>query len=188
MPSFLDFLDDPVERLCLQRFLAGSDTPELRLLYASRLDAVDPARAEWLRLELLTKEEAAAAPEAGARAAELAATIDATWLSLMRRETTLNCGRGLDLAPRVRFALVCDRHWEELTPTAEPRVRHCGGCEKMVHFTDSVPEAEALARRGECVAVPRRLSAVGVSLDTSHMLGRPDPVGGWAARLFPEDR
>ena len=187
MKSVLDFLQDPVEALYLRRFLVHTDTPALRLSYAARLDGVDPVRAEWLRLEIATRDADGPAPEAGARVAELAAQIDPTWLSLMRRETTLNCGREPGLSPRVRFAFVCDRHWEELTPTAEPRVRHCGGCEKLVHFTDNVPEAEALARRGECIAVPKRLNAGGVSIDTSNMLGRPDPLGDWAARLFPED-
>ncbi len=188
MRTIFDFLQEPLEALYLRRFLAGSDTPALRLSYAARLDSVDPLRAEWLRLDVATRDADGAEPEAGARAAELAAQIDPTWLSLMRRETMLNCGRGLGLSPRVRFTFVCDRHWEELTPTAEPRVRHCGGCAKLVHFTDSVPEAEALARRGECIAVPKRLSGGGISLDTSNMLGRPDPLGNWAARLFPEDR
>jgi len=43
--------------------------------------------------------------------------------------------------------------WGTLAPTAEPGVRHCGGCGDNVYYAASVLEARRHARLGRCVAV-----------------------------------
>jgi len=43
---------------------------------------------------------------------------------------------------------------------------------------------EAHARAGRCIAVPQRLSDGAARLDTSHYVGRPDPIGSWADVIF----
>jgi len=184
--SFFDYLGDPDERLFLGRALDGSLDDDARHLYASRLSEKDPERAEWLRLECAL--HARATVDAGARARfdHLCETNNHDWVGLLRRDLVLNCGLARDEAPRVRFALVCDRHWESLEPTDDPGVRHCGECNQSVHFSDSAKVAEAHAAAGHCIAVPRTLHDGGVSLDVRHVLGRPDPIGDWARRLFPE--
>jgi hypothetical protein len=54
-----------------------------------------------------------------------------------------------------------------------------------VYHCDTVEEAASHALAGHCIAVPKNLEGGGVRLDTSRVLGRPDPLGNWARRLFP---
>ncbi|MGI9310829.1 MAG: hypothetical protein ACR2P7_04750 [bacterium] len=78
---------------------------------------------------------------------------------------------------RVRFKFKCPQDWNALTPTAEARIRHCGVCERQVHWCASEAEMTTRARRGECVAgafVADGESEVHISL------GEIAPTYGWA--------
>jgi hypothetical protein len=51
------------------------------------------------------------------------------------------------------FDFPCPKQWSELTATEHDGVRHCGSCDKAVHYCASVEEARGHAARGECVAL-----------------------------------
>lgn len=111
------------------------------------------------------------------------------WWSLLSRTSAIrNCGSASGARPVVRFAFECPRTWESLGPTADASTRHCSTCEKLVHLCRSRDEAEARARRGECITIASsewaRISNAVVSSST----GRPDPIAMWADRVFPDDR
>jgi hypothetical protein len=63
----------------------------------------------------------------------------------MRTERTIrNC--------TVRVKTPCPRTWDDLTPTSEPSVRHCGECGKDVYFCATDAETIDHARAGHCIA------------------------------------
>lgn len=155
-----------------------------RVAYAAIVERRDPARAEWLRLELELHAHATADPEVLARFIALARQIGMDYANLLLREQILNCGQGKDARPRVRFAFACPKRWHTLRPTEDDAVRHCQHCNEKVYYCGDVAAAAERARAGQCVAIPRELSDGGVE---SLVLGRPDPVGDWAERLFPDD-
>lgn len=74
----------------------------------------------------------------------------------------------------VRFGFRCPMTWQGLTPTADPLVRHCAGCDSPVTFFDSLDQAQAAAAQGKCVAIdlsaerhdgdldPRQFATVGM--------------------------
>lgn len=63
----------------------------------------------------------------------------------MRTERTIrNC--------TIRLKAPCPRTWEGLTPTSNPRVRHCGECNQDVHFCETDTETLEHARAGHCIA------------------------------------
>jgi hypothetical protein len=185
--SLFDYLSDAVERKFLVTALSRTLTDAERERYAAALAERDPKRAEWLRLELELHARAADDPETRLRFDTLCRTLQGDWVRLLRRDTLLNCGRALDKRPRVRFAFVCSRRWESLAPTDDPRVRACDSCQQRVYHCGSVSEAEARARDGECIAVPGELVATIDGYDARQVLGRPDPIGRWAERLFGDE-
>jgi hypothetical protein len=66
---------------------------------------------------------------------------------------TVGSDVGSDVA-EVRFEFECPRTWDTLAPTAAPSIRHCDDCDKPVHLSRDVKEANKHARLGRCVAVP----------------------------------
>jgi hypothetical protein len=186
--SLFQLLDDPVEQPFLVRALneRGGLDDDARRRYAAAIYAQAPERAEWLRLEVALHRAASPDPSVRARFDELTALCPPQWIELLRRDLLLNCGRAADERPRVRFTFECERRWESLAPTDDPRVRHCDECGESVHFADTVVEAEALARAGRCISVPGALarSASGRSVDK--VVGRPDPIAWWADRIFSD--
>lgn len=63
----------------------------------------------------------------------------------MRTERTIrNC--------LVRFEAPCPQTWDGLTPTSDPDVRHCGQCDRDVHFCRTDAETLEHARAGHCIA------------------------------------
>ena len=58
---------------------------------------------------------------------------------------------------RCHLALVCEKQWSELTPTADARVRHCSGCERTVHEVATPEEFAAARARWQCVRLTGRL-------------------------------
>ena len=51
------------------------------------------------------------------------------------------------------FAFRCPKRWFSLTPRADPRIRHCGVCDKDVHFCSNDEEVQAAREQGICAAL-----------------------------------
>ena len=83
----------------------------------------------------------------------------------------------------MRFRFECPMSWDALSETS-PGVRFCSECERSVHLCETVAEAEALALRGECVAIDRALAGHARNEATQMVLGRPDPLDFWARRII----
>ncbi|MFT3700482.1 MAG: TIGR02996 domain-containing protein [Kofleriaceae bacterium] len=52
-----------------------------------------------------------------------------------------------------RFNFKCPKQWGGLEPTTDPTVRHCGACDKSVHYCTTIPDARYHASAGRCVAL-----------------------------------
>jgi hypothetical protein len=122
-----------------------------------------------------------------ARLTELLKQVDPVWWRLARElPYLLNCGQARQHPEGVRFAFACPRSWEEMLPTGMTGVRHCESCNEDVHHAETVVAAEALARRGKCIAVPAAIADEGgYPQGRGMILGRPQhPVQKWGHRLF----
>ena len=49
------------------------------------------------------------------------------------------------------FVFICDKTWEELTPTDDPRVKDCNQCGKAVTFCKDFKELTECAKQQKCV-------------------------------------
>ena len=67
---------------------------------------------------------------------------------------------------KCEMQVVCNKKWEQLSPTDESGIKFCGDCKKLVFYTETAAELNLAAKRGLCVyIVPRSLaSAKGVSM------------------------
>jgi uncharacterized protein (TIGR02996 family) len=139
-----------------------------RLVYADWLDeqgdSKSAAKAEFLRLTV----QLASSKKRDGRKKELrkllqvlATALDTDWLSVVSRLAIENClskrtkameSRPAGL-PRVSFEFLCDRRWEELTPTDDRAIRFCDGCRHNVHYCDTITEARRHVGDGHCIAV-----------------------------------
>lgn len=149
-------------------------------------------RAELLRIEdLLLRDEYPERETAIARAKEIlskSAFVREWWRLVTRTAPIRNCGSGASEPRPVRFAYECPRTWESLAPTKDAGARHCETCSRLVYLCRSPDEAEARARRGECITISA-LSWTRLARDaTSAYTGRPDPIAIWADRVFPGER
>lgn len=74
------------------------------------------------------------------------------------------------------FALVhlCRRGWDDLTPTADARVRHCDDCGQRVHLVADRHDVERAVAECRCVAVTGKLTFVGSPEGSQY---RPDRGG-----------
>lgn len=88
-----------------------------------------------------------------ARLQELAATFDPAWLSVVSDPEIEGCGRQTNGDWRLRFEIVCDKTWVDLTPTKNQKVRHCGTCNKNVYFCDTLADAREHSQDEHCIAV-----------------------------------
>lgn len=92
---------------------------------------------------------------------ELARVLPPAWLAVVSRVRVESCPVARARAEAdetlarygIRFNVVCDKRWDELTATADATVRHCDACKKNVHFCDAIDAARTHAHRGECVAL-----------------------------------
>ncbi len=138
-------------------FRAILDHPSLatpRLVYADWLDdqsdTFSARMAAFIRLEAHLSDT----PERGLnhvrlvrQLRQLSAGLDPEWLALVSHPAP-----SLE-ACRFRFEFPCPARWDCLTPTADPRVRHCGSCDRPVHHCGTLKEARRRAAAGACVAV-----------------------------------
>lgn len=147
----------------LRAILANPAELTAWLAYADWLDEHDDPRAEFVRLEVqLTSASVTQTERYGitARLEELRPTFDRDWVAIFDRPRIENCDE--------LFAFKCPKKWEQLAGTDDPNVRHCGTCDKRVHYCHSLTEAYGHARRGQCVAV-----ATGVDRFPGDMKGPP---------------
>jgi len=49
------------------------------------------------------------------------------------------------------FVFICDKTWEELTPTDDPKVKDCDQCGKTVTFCEDFKELTECAKQQKCV-------------------------------------
>ena len=178
--EYLGFAD---ERPFIDKAYARTLGDEDRLLYAQVVEARDPARAEWLRLEVALHSRATDDPAVLARFIALAGEIGRDYADLLVRAQIMNCGRESLRGgpPRVRFSFACSKRWETLAPTEDASVRFCQQCKESVHYCDTIADAETRALAGQCIAIPKQLAE---DDEEEAVLGRPSPSRDWGSRLF----
>ncbi|HEX4606642.1 MAG TPA: TIGR02996 domain-containing protein [Urbifossiella sp.] len=140
----------------LRALLASPSDATTRLVYADWLDdQTDPLAARksaFIRLET----RLAGTPERSLNhlrfvrhLQQIAAGLAPDWLATVGHPALEAC--------RLRFQSPCPARWDRLSPTADPRARHCGSCDRVVHHCDTLNEARRYAAAGECVAVSSAL-------------------------------
>jgi uncharacterized protein (TIGR02996 family) len=153
---------DPVEQAFLDDIMNAPDPDPFRLIYADWLtDRGDP-RGEFLRLTVRLKTLSGAERAAGEeRLNQLRREINPVWPMIVQiypQHRVLNCGKGVEALPVIRFTFQCPQKWLSLQPTDDASVRFCQTCQKDVHFCDTAEAVERHAARGDCVAIPSRLA------------------------------
>ncbi|WAS95453.1 GGDEF domain-containing protein [Nannocystis punicea] len=183
-----DYLSLEDERPFIHKAFGNALSDADRLAYAQLVEEREPERAEWLRLEVALHSHAADDPAVIARFIELSRKIGFDYANVLLRDVIMNCGSqgAMQERPRVRFTFACTKRWETLAPTDAESVRFCQQCKERVYYCDTVADAESRALAGQCIAIPKRLSDGGI--ESQDVLGRPDPVGTWAAHLFSGGR
>ncbi|WP_434424776.1 hypothetical protein [Nannocystis pusilla] len=173
-----------------------------RLAYAELVVGRDPARAEWLRLEVALHARATDDPAVLARFVELSRKIGLDYADALLREEIMNCGSdgAKQAAPRVRFAFACPMRWKTLAPEGSESVRLCQQCNERVYYCETVADAEVRAFAGQWPATPSRAATPASSRATTaggdrqrqqqrHLRPRQADPGSTPGRLRPpEDR
>lgn len=99
------------------------------------------------------------------------------------QQTIRNC-------PLPVFSKQCPRLWEELTPTAEASVRHCGHCNRDVFFCSTDDETLTHARAGHCIAraIPDESELPDIYLGQPKHVPPPTPEQEEAEHLTHRER
>lgn len=200
----------------LRKLLDDPADETARLVYADWLDERgDPAsrdKAHFLRLTVRSRQPRRP-KRIDEQLQELAAKLDTDWLTVVSRLRVENCRtRRLTDAKldehRRQFSFLCDRTWDEMTPTADAAVRHCEACDRNVHYCDTIVVARRHAAHGRCVALdlgvirrpgdlfPRRVMIRGrINIELVRQIraeererNRPDPVSEERERRKREQR
>ena len=93
------------------------------------------------------------------RIRELVVNLDPDWLALVSKLVVENCPvqrerqQADDPILPVPFNFVCDRRWVALELTDTDTVRHCAGCDRDVHYCDTIIDARKHAWQGHCIAL-----------------------------------
>jgi uncharacterized protein (TIGR02996 family) len=186
---------DPQEAAFLRSIRENPDDDTARLVYADWLEEWDEKdRSAFLRLEV----EMSRSPRSHERFAAIRAELNrldeviwSEWVGqLIRPGRLLNCVRGDNGYPTMRFAYRCQNRWVDLDPTQEEQVRYCGECKKTVHYCDNKEEVEKMAVEGNCIAINSRLAlAVVAEHPTPDLFGSlPDSYELWAGEFFARHR
>lgn len=160
------------------------------LRYAKFLRGRDEDRAEFLQLlDVLSRPDAPAGSvqERQVRYRELLGLLAPfqLWVQLVQRvDRVLNCGAAPAAPAVVRFRYRCPNRWETLAPTDESGVRYCEECRRNVYYCDSAETAARRARQGDCITVPAALTQELADDVTKDVMGRPDVLECWGARVF----
>ena len=161
-------MHDEDDFLC--KLLENSADDTVRLVYADWLDERDDTesktKALFLRLTVRLREPNRRAGWRKARRKEmrpLAATLPTDWLAVVSRLQVEGCAAqsakyreqhpGDFLGIKALFEFVCDKRWDEMTPTEDQAVRRCDQCEQNVHYCDTITVAREHAQQGHCIAV-----------------------------------
>lgn len=84
----------------------------------------------------------------------------------------LRAGQTQEAGRRYRFAFRCPLRFDDLTPRADPRERHCERCQRTVQLVRTPEELAARVAEGGCAAIPRgSLAAACVDLARDPRLG-----------------
>jgi uncharacterized protein (TIGR02996 family) len=172
----------------LRKLLENPADDTVRLVYADWLDErgddQNKRKSQFLRLtvRLLEPDGPGNSHEERRREMQpLAAKLPTDWLAVVSRLKVESCGAlraASELWDRYRrqFDFVCDKRWDEMTPTSDPAVRLCDACQQNVHYCDTITEARKQAERGHCVAVDLGIIRREDDLSPPMMLlGRPSP-------------
>lgn len=183
---------DPQQAPHLGKILSFMDVEaavaQLESLLLSRHDPLGEALS--LARRLRAAHRSADAEALRERLQQTLAELDRLTLKLViQRSELFNCGLPSDVDPGQRFAFECPRIWETLTPTADPKVRHCADCRQQVYFEDSPTAVESRALAGHCVAIPVPVVDKQFRSLTQAMVGRPNPRAIWAETIpWPESK
>jgi hypothetical protein len=187
--SIVQMLTDPDEGRFLQVIVAPADNGRALPGYADYLRGRDDVRSEFLRLDHLLSGPGTLDGVGRQRQdryrvlLRLLAPWDG-WLRIVKRnDRILNCGQAAPQPLAVRFGYQCPNQWETLSPTEEAGVRSCGDCRRSVYFCDSVASVERHAGKGDCIAVPKAVTASVYEELTSSVVGMPDVHHLWGERL-----
>lgn len=67
-------------------------------------------------------------------------------------EAAVKTKRTIRNCPLPVFRQECPRQWDQLTPTEDPSVRHCGQCKQNVYLCSTDDETLSHAHAGHCIA------------------------------------
>ncbi|HNN97674.1 MAG TPA: hypothetical protein PKI03_35655 [Pseudomonadota bacterium] len=184
--SFMERMADPQQAAHLGKVLANRDVEaalaQLESLLVPRRDPLGEALSLARRLRVAPRSKDADALRE--RLQQTLAELDRMTLKLIiRRSELFNCGLPTDVEPSQRFAFECPRMWETLSPTDDPKVRHCADCQQAVYFEDSPAAVEYRALAGQCVAIPASLADGKFQSLTRDMVGRPNARALWGEAL-----
>lgn len=184
--SFMGRMADPQQAAHLGKILANREVEaalaQLESLLLPRGDPLGEALSLARRLRAAPRSQEADVLRE--RLQQTLAELDRMTLKLIiRRSELFNCGLPTDVEPSQRFAFECSRMWETLSPTDDPKVRHCADCQQSVHFEDSLAAVEYRALAGQCVAIPASLADGKFQSLTRDMVGRPNPRAIWGEAL-----
>ena len=87
------------------------------------------------------------------RMTELREECESPWLAAVSRSGVSCCEKTAD------FRFECPLKWTDLTPTADPYVKHCAACESPVYFEIDLSMAQERASEGKCVCVPADMTS-----------------------------
>ena len=190
--SFMQRMADPQQAPHLGKILSFVDVEaalaQLESLLLARRDPLGEALSLARRLRAAPR--SADADALRERLQQALAELDRMTLKLiLRRSELFNCGLPSDVDPGQRFAFECPRIWETLTPTTDPKVRHCADCQQRVYFEDSPAAVESRALAGQCVAIPAPVADGKFQSLTRAMVGRPNPRAIWGEAIpWPESK
>ena len=183
---------DPQQAPHLGKILANSDVDaalaQLESLLLPRRDPLGEALSLARRLRAAPRSDEA--DSLRERLQQSLADLDRMTLKLiLRRRERFNCGLPSGVEPSQRFAFECPRIWETLTPTADPKVRHCDDCQRRVYFEDSPATVESRAMAGQCVAIPAPMADGKFQSLTRAMGGCPNRRAIWGESIpWPESK
>lgn len=133
-----------------------------RLVYADLLEERGLGhQARWLRLESQAQTVTGPARDDALKALRpLRELVGREFLATVARPALEGCP--------VRFGFRCPMKWAELTPTSDPVVRYCAGCDSPVTFFDSLELARHASAEGKCVAIDPSVERHEGDLDPQH--------------------
>ena len=157
---------DPVEERFLGMLREDPADDTTRIIYADWLEAQgEHDRATYLRVVCKladTSVHRKKAPQLRERLVKLATASEAAWRAIVSRPAVDKCD--------IQFAFKCPKQWSALTLTSTPDVRHCGACEREVHFCSTLQDVMFHAARSHCVAFDPSLRS-----DVSSVYDRENP-------------